>query len=256
MRELGRPELPAEDVYATAKKICFVLERIRRYRQQVNSTPRILDFGCGNGAALGHYVIGEGVDYLGVDFHAPSLDYARAHFGERNARFLPHVPAGERFDILIYSEVLEHLDDPSAILRSHLPLLAPGGMVLGSIPNGYGLTEIEKYVDRKLHLYEALRWVWRRLRGGGLARQEEGLPYNHACGHVQFFTRRSFERAVCSAGLEVAELRNGSVMGADLSGATFLRPHVLIEFNTKLADYLPAWAAATWHFTLHRAKEA
>lgn len=256
MSEPHCPQLPAEDVYATAKKICFVLDRIRRYRQQVNPAPRILDFGCGNGTALGQYVIGEGVDYLGVDFHAPSLDYARTHFGQARARFLPEVPAGECFDILIYSEVLEHLDDTAAILRSHLPLLAPGGIVLGSIPNGYGLTEIEKYVDRKLHLYEALRWVSRRLRGGGPAKQEVGLPYNYASGHIQFFTRRSFERTVRSAGLELVELRNGSVMGADLSGATFLRPQALIAFNTKLADYLPSWAAATWHFTLHRGKEA
>lgn len=245
-----RPPLPAEDVYATAKKIRFVLERIERYRREVNPNPRVLDFGCGNAASLGQYVIGGGVDYLGVDLHTPSLDYARDHFGGPNARFLRAVPADEQFDILLYSEVLEHLDDPGEILRAHRPALLPGGLVLGSIPNGYGLTEIEKYVDRKLHLYQGLRWVWRRFGRGSHGVAVDPLPYNYASGHVQFFTRHSLERTARSAGYRLAELRNGSVMGADLSGATFLRPAALIDLNVRLADYLPAWAAATWHFVL------
>lgn len=245
-------ELPPEDVYASTKKIRFVLERIARYRRAFNANPKVLDFGCGNGVALGQYVIGAGVDYVGVDMHAPSLDYARAHFGGPHARFLPEPPTDQRFDILMYSEVLEHLDDPVGVLRSHVPLLAERGIVLGSIPNGYGLTEIEKYVDRKLHLYQGLRRVWRGLGRGSRGAAADPLPYNYASGHVQFFTRGSLERTVRAAGYRLAELGNGSVMGADLSGTTFLRARPLIELNVRLADYLPAWAAATWHFQLVR----
>ncbi len=243
-------ELPLEDVYATVKKIRFVLKHIERYRREVNPNPRVLDFGCGNAAALGQYVIGEGIDYLGVDLHLPSLDYAREHFGGPRARFQPELPSGEQFDIILYSEVLEHLDDPGAMLRAHRPALRSGGIVLGSIPNGYGLTEIEKYVDRKLHLYQALRWVWRRLGRGSQVSDADLPPYNYASGHVQFFTSSALERVVKSAGYRLDEMRNGSVMGADLSGATFLRSKKLIDLNTRLADHLPAWAAATWHFQL------
>jgi len=246
----GSLPLPPEDVYATVKKIRFVLERVERYRRDVNPNPRILDFGCGNATALGKYVINEGVDYLGVDMHVPSLDYAREHFGGPNARFLTELPMDEQFDILLYSEVLEHLDDPAEVLRAHRPVLRPGGIVLGSIPNGYGLTEIEKYVDRNLHLYQGLRWIWRRLGRGSQVTAAESLPYNYASGHVQFFTQGRLKRIVRSAGYCLAELRNGSVMGADLSGTTFLRSQALIGLNTRLADYLPAWAAATWHFML------
>ena len=246
-------ELPPEDVYATAKKIRFVLRRIERYRQGRGLTPRVLDFGCGNGSALSRYLIGEGIDYTGVDFHLPSLNYAREYFGGPRARFLTEVPAGEQFDVLILSEVLEHLVAPGAVLRELSQVLSPGGIVLGSIPNGYGLTEIEKYLDRKLHLYQGLQWFWRRLRAGDpSALRNNSPPYNHESGHVQFFTQREFRRMIAGAGFRIAELRNGSVLGADLSGATYLRPRALIKLNVTLADYIPIWAAATWHFMLVR----
>lgn len=243
-------ELPAEDVFASTKKIRYVLDRIERYREVVDRPPRVLDFGCGNGVALSQYVISAGVDYIGVDMHRPSLDYARDHFGGGNARFLSGFPDSESFDILIYSEILEHLDDPGAVLRAHRLALRPGGIVLGSIPNGYGLTEIEKYVDRKLRLYPMLRWFWRGIGFGSQREFDNPIPYNHASGHVQFFTKRSLLRTAQSAGYRLVDLRNGSVMGADLSGATLLRPQTLRNLNTRLADYLPAWASATWHFTL------
>jgi len=246
---VGFAALPPEDVYATAKKIRFVLERVDRCRRSLKREPRILDFGCGNGTALAQYLIEDGVDYVGVDFHAPSLEYARSHFGGPRATFVAEVPSGARFDILIYSEVLEHLADPGTVLREHRALLVPGGCVLGSIPNGYGLTEIEKFVDRKLRLYRGLQWVWRNVVGRA-PRAADRVPYNEGCGHVQFFTERSFRRMVQGAGLEVVELRNGSVMGADLSGSTFLRSRVLIDLNVRLADHLPTWLAATWHFLL------
>jgi SAM-dependent methyltransferase len=251
------PVLPDEDVYATRKKIVFILERIERYRLAIKRNPRVLDFGCGNGASLGQFVIATGVDYLGVDMHEDSLDYARMNFGTSNARFLQDVPAGECFDIILYSEVLEHLPDPVAVLCAHMPLLADDGIVLGSIPNGYGLTEIEKYVDRKLHIYTGCRRIWRMVRprcGGTLG--DSTLPYNHESGHVQFFTWPSFVRTVAAAGLAVAKHQNGSVMGADFTGATVLRFRPLIAINTAAADYLPAWAAATWHFELVRQRGA
>ncbi len=212
--------------------------------------PKVLDFGCGNGVTLSQYIIKEGIDYVGVDFHNPSLEYAREHFGAEHARFLSSVPLNEKFDIIIYSEVLEHLENPGELLKLHSSTLKTGGFVLGSVPNGFGLTEIEKYVDQKLRLYKIIRSVWRFLGGGNKTRVKKEVPYNYESGHIQFFTLSSLENVVNEAGYELTEVRNGSVMGADLSGATILKFKVLIKLNTKIADYLPSWAAATWHFVL------
>ena len=80
------------------------------------------------------------------------------------------------------------------------------------------------------------------------------LPYNHDSGHVQFFTRSKLRMVAATAGLELVELRKGTVLGADLSGVTLLRPQFMIQFNTWVADYVPYWAAATWFFRLERAR--
>ena len=82
------------------------------------------------------------------------------------------------------------------------------------------------------------------------SRVKKEVPYNYESGHIQFFTLSSLENVVNEAGYELTAVRNGSVMGADLSGATILKFKVLIKLNTKIADYLPSWAAATWHFVL------
>ena len=47
----------------------------------------------------------------------------------------PTVGPEEEFDCLIFGDVLEHLVDPEDVLRRYRPLLAPGGVVLVSLPN-------------------------------------------------------------------------------------------------------------------------
>lgn len=252
------PELPPEDVYATAKKIRFMRDRLAGLREALGRPLRILDFGCGNAVEMGQYLINGTDSYVGVDMHEPSLAYAREHFGGPAAQFVDRAPEGQTFDVVVVSEVLEHLDDPGAVLAALVSgHLAPDGVVLGSVPNGYGLTEIEKYIDKKLCLYPVLQACVRQVRkftGRGEPKKIARLPYNHESGHVQFFTKRKLRAVAAAAGLDLAELRKGTVMGADLSGATFLRPQFMIGINTWAADYVPYWAAATWFFRLERAR--
>ena len=255
-----RPSLPPEDCYATRKKIEYILHSLAQYRIKLGRPLHILDFGCGNATQLGQYVINDTDFYTGIDIHGPSLAYARDHFGGPTARFLDAIPPDETFDILIVSEVLEHLDAPGALLAATVTHhLRSHGIVFGSIPHGYGLTEIEKYIDQKLHLYPMFRAIFRfmhRVMKRNAPRVLNQPPYNYNSGHVQFFTRKQLQAVAAEAGLELAELRNGSLMGADLSGATILRPRFMIRLNTWIADYLPSWAAATWFFRLEfRQKE-
>lgn len=252
------PLLP-EDCFASAKKIQFLRRQLDGFRAEQGRPLAILDFGCGNAAELGSFIINDIDSYVGVDIHQPSLDHARAHFSSDKTQFLDGLPQ-TRFDVVLVSEVLEHLDDPAGLLgllvREHL---AEDGIVLGSVPNGYGLTEIEKYVDQRLGLYGALRSVVRlarRVSGRAAAAQAAAAPYNHASGHVQFFTQAQLEKVARDSGLRLATLRNGSLMGADLSQVTILRPRFMLRLNTWIADYIPHWAAATWFFRMEPARSA
>src|SRR5258708_25689185 len=56
-----------------------------------------------------------------IEGDAESLDYARDL-------------GAERFDLLLFADVLEHLRDPEVVLRRVRPLLVPGGAVVASMP--------------------------------------------------------------------------------------------------------------------------
>jgi len=244
--------LPKEDIFGNIKKLRFTLKEIADHKAREGRPLTVLDFGCGNADALGQYLIGDGVRYVGVDFHEPSLEYARTHFGGPNAIFLPAVPQSTIFDVIVYADVLEHVHDPLSILSSHVRQLAPDGIVIGSVPNGFGPCETEKFFNRHLHLYQGLRFMKRatlRLFGRPFP-EREALPYNSECGHVVFFTMRSFRHMVSAAGLEILRFGHGGFVGADVTGNTIFRSQRFVNWNVDISDGLPSWVVSTWYFVL------
>ena len=255
--ELTMPEaraLPEEDIFGNVKKLRFILKEIADHKARKGRELAVLDFGCGNAAVLGQYVIGDGIGYVGVDLHEPSLSYARKHFGRPNATFAPAVPDDIIFDVILYADVLEHVHDPLGIVLAHVRQLAPDGIVIGSVPNGYGPCETEKFLNRHLHLYQALRFVKRlTLRMLGRSLPERGaLPYNYEFGHVIFFTMNSFRRMVASAGLRILRFGHGGFVGADVTGNTILTSRRFVDWNIDVSDRLPSWVVSTWYFVLGR----
>jgi len=246
--------LPPENVYGHTRKLRFLLEEVRRFREGRAGPIRLLDFGCGNGSAVSRYLMGEGIRYHGVDFHAPSLEYAAARFGGPDATFHERVPEGVEFDAIVYADVLEHLDDPVGVLREHAAALAPDGMIAGAVPNGYGPFENEKRLDALLGVSrlvelagEARSRLLRRPRRAG-----PPLPYNMDSGHVQFFTRRSLFRTLERGGFRVERFANGAFVGAPTSELLLLRGERIARANARIADLLPWWAVSTWYFTARK----
>ena len=250
----NRADWPAEDIFGNVKKLAFVIDAIAAHRTQLGRAVRVLDFGCGSATAAGQYLIGEGVEYTGVDFHGPSLAYARAHFGGPHAAFLAAVPDGAVYDVIVYADVLEHLPDPLTVLAAHMRHLAPDGVVVGSVPNGYGPCEVEKFIDRHLRLYRMLRFVKRSAQAiaGREPNRPDPIPYNSECGHVIFFTLGQLRRMVAAAGLRIVRFGHGGFVGADLTANTIFRSRRFVEWNVAVADRLPPWAVSTWYFVLTR----
>lgn len=99
----------------------------------------ILEIGCSNGAtgalALAEEKCGR---YCGVELFEEPAAAARELLSEVVQGDVEHIelpwPA-ESFDVLILSEVLEHLRDPWAVLGRLRPLLRPGALVFASTPN-------------------------------------------------------------------------------------------------------------------------
>ena len=82
--------------------------------------------------------------------------------------------------------MLEHLNQPEQVLNLLKGNLKKNGFILGSIPNGYGLTEIEKFIIHKFYIYKIARFVYKLFKKKSLSKKN--IPFNYDSGHIQFFT--------------------------------------------------------------------
>jgi SAM-dependent methyltransferase len=95
---------------------------------------RILDVGCGSGMMLGELT--RYGDAFGVDSSEEALAACRSRGLEQVQRAqsppLPFEP--ESFDVITAFDVLEHLDDDTAMLGDLHRLLKPSGLLLVTVP--------------------------------------------------------------------------------------------------------------------------
>lgn len=103
-----------------------------------DGTGRILDIGCGNGVFT-QWLARKARAVYGTDHNARQIEYGRREFpgvtfvaaeGER----LPFDDAF--FDVVVMSEVIEHTADDRQALGEALRVLAPGGRLILTTPNG------------------------------------------------------------------------------------------------------------------------
>ena len=94
----------------------------------------LLDVGCGWEARLLRDVesyIGTGV---GIDFKAPEIKTGKiSTFSQRIHDTLPF--QDESFDVVTMLAVLEHLDEPMAVLGEIRRVLRNGGLLAGTVPS-------------------------------------------------------------------------------------------------------------------------
>ncbi|HUH14400.1 MAG TPA: class I SAM-dependent methyltransferase [Gaiellaceae bacterium] len=162
--------------------------RIMRYHDffldRVGAGELVLDVGCGKGELAYDLATRGGARVTGIDVNTTSLAFARERFrSERlelvEADALEWVPP-RRFDVIVLSNVLEHVADRVGLLRRLVELAEP---------------------NRLLIRVPVLERDW--LVG---LRRDLGLPHFSDPTHETEYSPEQLEAELREAGLELAEL--------------------------------------------------
>jgi SAM-dependent methyltransferase len=260
-------DLPPENVFGHTHKLSLCLEACARMRiRRAGNSLQILDVGCGSGYAVTRFLGGAGDEALGIDLHEPNIRYARRAFARPGLRFEcrdAESLIGERqtYDIVVLADILEHLTDPGAVLRNCRRLLRNDGLLLVTVPNGFGSFEFESALSRMpllgtlllkateyavavLNKFGPLKGKWSAAAGAAPA----DLPYNLESAHLQFFTSRRLVALLRGAAFDVTRTENLCFLAGPFTNFLLGASPGFCRWNVAVARRLPRLAASAWYF--------
>lgn len=127
MNQYKTGDLPDRHYYSTRR----IVSRL------IGKNKAVLDLGCNDGY-LGKFADRTN-EYYGVDFLEDVLGRAKRHYvgvQKINLDFPEPLNWNEKFDVIVFADVLEHLRDPRKALRFYSErYLKSGGRVIISLPN-------------------------------------------------------------------------------------------------------------------------
>lgn len=151
---------------------------------------RICELGCGNGYLSG--LLGErGFDVLGVDASESGVEIAKEQHASTAVFLCRSIEPGlaaelgrARFDVVVSSEVIEHLYRPGDLVDLAFDVLRPGGLLVLTTPyHGY----LKNLVIAALGRFDAhVSPLW------------DG-------GHIKFFSPRTLSALVAGSGFGAIE---------------------------------------------------
>lgn len=171
--------------------VAYLLPVVRELLEPLPPSTRVLDVGCGNGYIAGS-LLALRCTVVGIDLNPSGIAIARRRYP--NGRF-ETLAAGARileelgeppFDVVLSTEVIEHLYDPVAFARGCFVALRPGGRFVCSTPyHGY----------------------LKNLIVAATGRFDAHVDPLWADGHIKFWSRATLSRLLVSTGFESLRFR-------------------------------------------------
>jgi SAM-dependent methyltransferase len=198
--------------------------------------PEVLELGFGDDQWTDKIIGRFGHSHV-VDASERLLVQAQAKYGELlttySSLFEDFCPT-KRFDTIVASYVLEHVEEPVQILSRAAGWLAPGGRVLVVVPHADS-------IHRRLAVAMGLQ-----------SRTDALGPTDRQMGHRRVYTIAAMERDIRAAGLQICH-RRGLLLKPLPQGMLAGFTGAMLEGFMKLGDEAPMEYAASIAFDCVRA---
>ena len=170
---------------------------------------RVLDLGCGPGH-LAAALAARGYDVTGIDRPGAAGDVFPRMVRRIDADLDHGLPPLEtRYDYVLCADILEHLKEPARMLARVAAVLAPGGVVVASLPNSGNL------------------WFRANILFGRFPQDERGL-FDRT--HLHFYMWDGWRDLFASAGFRFEDVRpTGIPVGLAMEGLAGSTPVRLAE---------------------------
>jgi SAM-dependent methyltransferase len=185
-----KPEVPSSSGPDRARRQVRMLQEVLR---DTGSPAVIVDVGCGDGTGTSLAArANPGHRFVGLDWSAHVLGRAQSRGltlvrADVERAALP-IASGSA-DVVIMSDVIEHLVDPDSALDEALRVLKPAGTLLLSTPN------LAAWYNRGL-LALGVQPIFTEVSIRGVF----GRPGSQVVGHLRLFTRRALVELLAARG--------------------------------------------------------
>ncbi|MGB3182174.1 MAG: methyltransferase domain-containing protein [Cyclobacteriaceae bacterium] len=225
------------------KRVDFIVKNLKK---SIPDTGTVLDVGCGNGnismqlGGLGYMVQGVDVSDKAIKKAKETNTFSNVLFDVISAEQL--VADGKKYDAVICSEVLEHLEEPEKLVATLHDLISDNGILIVTVPNGTGPREVlmtkpmQKMRDGNGALWKFTKGIKSMLGYSGTTVQSDADNLDH----IQFFTHKDLYRMADNNGFKIVEFGHADWM-EDIFPYSFLskRIHALQRLDCQIADKLP-----------------
>jgi|LGVF01.1.fsa_nt_gb ubiquinone biosynthesis O-methyltransferase len=210
--------------YVDFERLDFIIQSIRNHSNETNL--KGLDVGCGKGnitvplASIGYKMIG-------IDIAPNNIKVAKSkQVAKETSTFLVGDAENltfkkENFDFVVCSEVLEHLNRPEKALNSINEVLKENGILIVTVPNGYGPYSL----------------IFDYFRNKVICKIFPKITFSD---HIQAFTLSKINKIIKKAGFENLNVNHSdfvSFLWSILAESRGLKK--ISYYDCKIADRLP-----------------